>query len=208
MRKYAVLITIGVASLTLTAKADLLNYKSIPFSSVGANAGPGFVDATFNINVPLLAGSTITDADMSSWSLNASGRTIENSGASWSSVELDIGPDLIPTTWSFHAEQNLEGSSDPEQISASFVLDTFSFSTGFSQFDVIAIDDVWGGQPNSATTADNLSITHRFDVPTSTGTWTHTAIPEPSACLYLGLFSIAAVCVRNVRRLNGDARSR
>lgn len=187
MKNNAILFAICWLSAS-TANAAIVTYTGNPFDRFGANSGPGNIVAAFDISVPLTAGAVITQADMNSWSMSAAGRTIENTGATFVSIQLDIGPDLLPATWIFGAEQNLEGHANPETIA--------SHRNGVNTpVDSLLLNDQWIGHlSGNGDSADSSTNIRR------PGTWTVSAVPEPSPFLYLGLAAVVAGWFRRIVR--------
>jgi hypothetical protein len=96
------------------AHAVIVTYTGQAFTFT--DAGGGNVTATFDFTIPLTNGAVLNETHVSTWSMSAAGRTITDSAATFFVAEFTIGPSLLPTSWAFVSEANLEGGGSPESI--------------------------------------------------------------------------------------------
>lgn len=178
---------------TVSAQADtVLSYVGESFTMIHPSVGAGNVVATFEFNQPIIAGIVLDESDLKSWSVSAAGRTIDSSNTvTFFDAEFRIGVSLLPESWAFVAEANLEGVSRPESIYSLLGPESVIGSgVGVGQSG-IALDDGSSG-PFTASVAVS-SISNGL----TPGTWT--SIPEPSACLCLGITGLVGVGTRRLR---------
>lgn len=159
----------------------------------------GHVEATVNFSTPLTEGAVLSLADISSFSLSMispfhGDRTITSNAATYTFAELTIGPDGLPSDWGLGAELNIEGTSNPEQISTIAGTTTTLFGQSVtSNKDAFLIDDP---EPNSPFGFGSGGGGATFSV-RGTGTWT--LVPEPGTFL---IFSVAIISIVVARTKN------
>ena len=161
----------------------ILQYTGNPFTTT--TAGSGNVTATFQFAGPLTNGSTLTLADVVSFSISAAGRTTTSADTySFVDIAFVIGPSLLPVSWHFEFERNIEGGASPEQWTS-----RNSFP-GRSTLDAFSVDDL---SPNNFL-VNGTTFSAIFDSP---GSWS--AVPEPSAAA-LSLSGILVLTFLSLRR--------
>ena len=172
-----------ITAAVLFIFASVLHAVPVTYTgdSISGAVGSGNVTATFDFTTTLTAGATLTEADIASWSMSAAGRTIDSSAFSYFEAEFNIGAALLPTSWYFVAEQDLESGPAPESI-ASWRPPVSSTSIVSTQ-DFIFLDDT---EPNDPAASGTFSWN-------SNSPGIFTAVPEPSAYLYLGLVGLAVM---------------
>ena len=171
------------------ASADVLTYTGKPFTE--AYEGAGSVTATFVTKSALVAGTTLTAADIASFSVSALGFTVTNSDASFTSLKFVLGAGALPTSWNIAVEKSFEGDNTlPEQWSS------FNGTGDWSNLDAFARDDTLGNA--LGTNGKGYSVI--WNTP---GTWSASAVgavPEPSSWALMGLGAGALFIAR--RRTN------
>ena len=168
------------------ASADaVLTYTGQAFNKTGAGAGS--LTATFKFSSPLTASTTLTAADVASFSITSAGRTITSADAyTFSDFGFVLGADSLPTSWHIEVEKNIEGdSSKPEQWTSHFG------TAGYSNYDAFGVDDNYAN--NRLANTASYSIIY-----TTPGTWAvAAAVPEPSS---LALLAVGAAALFIARR--------
>ncbi len=192
----AALVTFVLLYASCAQAGSVLSYVGESFTTIHPSVGAGNVVAVFEIDSQITNGTILGPADVTSWSISAAGRTIDSLSAfTFFDAEFRIGPALLPDSWAFIAEANLEGSNAPESIYSLLgpesVVGT-GVGTGISG---LALDD---GSPGPFTASASFS---RISDGTRPGTWTR--VPEPSAHLFM---CIAALVVWGTRAGLGRTR--
>jgi hypothetical protein len=142
--------------------ATTFEYVGKPFTRI--NAGSGNVSMSVGFNEPLVALSVLDERDIAWFSITALGRTITDSDLpTFLIAEFTIGEDLLPTSWGFAVEKNVEGLADPEQWSS--FAPPFSFDAFGSFYDAFSIDD----SRRKSEAASGNPFSARFEDP---GSWT------------------------------------
>ncbi len=190
MSNRIVLPTLLLISISLSdTRADLVSYTGEP---IDGSAGTGIVSATFDFSIPLTDGAVLNETHLSSWTIAAVGRNISNSNATFFDAEFTIGPSLLPVSWAFFAERDIEADPRPEQIHS--INPPASNSPVSFGFDALYVDDNAG---NSVGWSQGVGYATPFSTG-DPGTWA--VVPEPSAFLHGGLISVLVGCGCWVKR--------
>ena len=174
----------------LASANSVLTYTGQAFND-GA-AGAGSVTATIEFSKPLVAGITLTAADIVSFSISALGNTVTSSSAyTYSDFTFQLGADALPNVWRMAVEMNVTGdSSKPEQWTSNFGMN-WNWN-----LDAFSIDDAYA--------KDSYASGASYSDIWASGHWAASssvsAVPEPSSWALMGFGGAALFIAR--RRTN------